>query len=177
MSDGRLAAIDIGSDTIHMIVVQRHRGNRLKHIREKSRLVELGMLEEQKGSLPDYVQGSIRRTLESFIRQAREAGASKILVAATAALRDDPRRRTIATRLSRAVGYPYASSPDGGRLSLDFSRPAMIYGLLESRSLSTVAAHLPRSLSARAVVRVKRSPCRRALRNFRFYLKATLPDF
>ena len=106
MSDGRLAAIDIGSDTIHMIVVQRHRGNRLKHIREKSRLLELGMLEEQKGSLPDYVQGSIRRTLESFIRQAREAGASKILVAATAALRDDPRRRTIATRLSRAVGVP-----------------------------------------------------------------------
>jgi exopolyphosphatase/guanosine-5'-triphosphate,3'-diphosphate pyrophosphatase len=106
MSDGRLAAIDIGSDTIHMIVVQRQRGNRLKHVLEKSRLMELGMLEERKGSLPDYAQGSIRRTLESFVRRAREAGASEILIAATAALRDDPRRTTIAASLSRAVGLP-----------------------------------------------------------------------
>lgn len=106
MSDGRLAAVDIGSDTIHMIVVQRQRGNRLKHVLEKSRLMELGMLEERKGSLPDYAQGSIRRTLESFVRQAREAGASEILIAATAALRDDPRRTMIAASLSRAVGLP-----------------------------------------------------------------------
>jgi exopolyphosphatase / guanosine-5'-triphosphate,3'-diphosphate pyrophosphatase len=106
MSDGRLAAIDIGSDTIHMIVVQRQRGNRLKHVLEKSRLLELGLLEERKGSLPDYAQGTIRRTLESFVRQSRDAGASEILIAATAALRDDPRRSTIAARLSRAVGLP-----------------------------------------------------------------------
>jgi len=106
MSDGRLAAIDIGSDTIHMIVVQRQRGDRLKHVLEKSRLMELGLLEERKGSLPDYAQGTIRRTLESFVRQARESGASEILIAATAALRDDPRRGTIAARLSRAVGLP-----------------------------------------------------------------------
>jgi hypothetical protein len=41
MSDGRLAAIDIGSDTIQMIVVQRERGNRLKHI-ERNPIFELG---------------------------------------------------------------------------------------------------------------------------------------
>jgi len=106
MSDGRLAAIDIGSDTIHMIVVQRQKGDRLKHVLEKSRLMELGLLEERKGSLPNYAQGSIRRTLESFVRQAREAGTSEILIGATAALRDDLHRSTIAARLSRAVGLP-----------------------------------------------------------------------
>jgi exopolyphosphatase/guanosine-5'-triphosphate,3'-diphosphate pyrophosphatase len=89
-----------------MIVVQRQRGNRLKHVLEKSRLLELGLLEERKGSLPDYAQGTIRRTLKSFVRQARDAGASEILIAATAALRDDPRRSTIAARLSRDVGLP-----------------------------------------------------------------------
>jgi exopolyphosphatase/guanosine-5'-triphosphate,3'-diphosphate pyrophosphatase len=106
MSDGRLAAIDIGSDTIHMIVVQRQKGDRLRHVLEKSRLMELGLLEERKGSLPEYAQGSIRRTLESFVRQAREAGTSEILIGATAALRDDLHRSTIAARLSRAVGLP-----------------------------------------------------------------------
>jgi exopolyphosphatase/guanosine-5'-triphosphate,3'-diphosphate pyrophosphatase len=106
MSDGRLAAIDIGSNTLHMIVVRRQRGNRLTHVVDKSRLMELGLLEERKGSLPDYAQGSIRRTLESFVRQAREAGASEILIAATAALRDDLHRSKIAARLSRAVGLP-----------------------------------------------------------------------
>jgi exopolyphosphatase/guanosine-5'-triphosphate,3'-diphosphate pyrophosphatase len=68
--------------------------------------MELGLLEERKGSLPDYAQGSIRRTVESFVRQAREAGASEILIGATAALRDDLHRSTIAARLSRAVGLP-----------------------------------------------------------------------
>lgn len=106
MANARLAAIDIGSNTIHMIVVERQQRNRLKHILEKSRLLELGILEERKGSLPDYAVGSIRRTLESFVRQARDAGASEILIAATAALREDPRRTTIAARLSRAVGLP-----------------------------------------------------------------------
>ena len=106
MANARLAAIDIGSNTIHMIVVERQRGNRLKHVVEESRLLKLGVLEERKGSLPDYAVGSIRRTLESFVRQAREARASDILIAATAALRDDPRRKIIAARLSRAVGLP-----------------------------------------------------------------------
>ena len=106
MRDTRIAAIDIGSNTIHMIVVQRQHGNGLKHVLQKSRLLELGMLEEREGSLPDYAQGSIRRTLESFVRQAREAGASNILIAATAALRDDPQRNRITARLSRAVGLP-----------------------------------------------------------------------
>jgi exopolyphosphatase/pppGpp-phosphohydrolase len=36
MSDGRLAAIDIGSNIHHMIVVRRQRGNRLTHVVEKS---------------------------------------------------------------------------------------------------------------------------------------------
>src|SRR5579862_5667149 len=106
MSNNRLAAIDIGSDTVHMIVVECLRGNRLEHVLDNSRILKLGLLEERKGSLPDYVQGAIRRTLESFIRQAREARASIILVSATAALRDDPLRAIIAARLSRAVGVP-----------------------------------------------------------------------
>jgi exopolyphosphatase / guanosine-5'-triphosphate,3'-diphosphate pyrophosphatase len=106
MANSRLAAIDIGSNTIHMIVVERRRGNRLKHIVEKSRLLALGIVEERKGSLPDYAVGSIRRTLESFVRQAREARASDILIAATAAVRGDPRRKIISARLSRAVGLP-----------------------------------------------------------------------
>ena len=50
MHNDRLAAIDIGSDTIHMIVVQRQRGNRLRHVVQKSRLLGLGLLEERKGT-------------------------------------------------------------------------------------------------------------------------------
>jgi exopolyphosphatase/guanosine-5'-triphosphate,3'-diphosphate pyrophosphatase len=106
MSAPRFAAIDIGSDTIHLIVVERERGDRLKHIREKSRLMELGLLEKKKGTLPDYAQSAILRTLESLVRQARDAGASTILIGATAAVRSDPRHREIVARLTRAVGAP-----------------------------------------------------------------------
>jgi exopolyphosphatase / guanosine-5'-triphosphate,3'-diphosphate pyrophosphatase len=106
MSNARLAAIDIGSDTIHMAVADRRPGNRLKHILASSRLLKLGLLEERKGGLPDYALASIRRTLESFVHEARDAGASTILIGATAAIRDDPRRNAIATQLARATGVP-----------------------------------------------------------------------
>jgi exopolyphosphatase/guanosine-5'-triphosphate,3'-diphosphate pyrophosphatase len=106
MSTPRLAAIDVGSNTLHLIVVECERGNRLKHILDKSRLMELGLLEAQKGTLPDYAQGSIRRTLESLVSQARDEGASAVLIGATAALRSDPRSKEIIARLTRAVGVP-----------------------------------------------------------------------
>jgi exopolyphosphatase/guanosine-5'-triphosphate,3'-diphosphate pyrophosphatase len=106
MTNVRLAAIDIGSNTVHLLVLQCEGGDRFKHVLEKSRLLRLGLLEERKGSLPDFVQASIRRTLESFVRQAREAGASTVLVGATAALREDPQRQRIAARLAKAVGVP-----------------------------------------------------------------------
>jgi exopolyphosphatase / guanosine-5'-triphosphate,3'-diphosphate pyrophosphatase len=106
MSVTRLAAIDIGSNTIHMIVVQRQGKDRLTHVLANSRLMKLGLLEQRKGGLPDYALGSIRRTLESFVRQANEAGSSTILVGATAAIRDDPHGHMIAARLTRAIGVP-----------------------------------------------------------------------
>jgi exopolyphosphatase / guanosine-5'-triphosphate,3'-diphosphate pyrophosphatase len=120
MSKERLAAIDIGSDTIHMAVVKRRPGNRLQHVLQMSRLLELGLVEEREGSLPDYAQGSIRRTLESFVRQAREEGASPILVGATAALRDDPKRHAIADRLARATGVPVRIISKKRELELGF---------------------------------------------------------
>lgn len=106
MSSARLAAIDIGSNTLHLIVVERERKDRLRHVLEKSRLMELGLVEQRKGTLPDYAQSSILRTLESMVRQARDAGASAILIGVTAALRGDPRRRAILAQLTRSVGVP-----------------------------------------------------------------------
>jgi exopolyphosphatase / guanosine-5'-triphosphate,3'-diphosphate pyrophosphatase len=106
MSNTRIAAIDIGSNTVHMIVAERRSGDRLAPVVGNSRLLKLGLLEKRTGSLPDYAQGSIRRTLESFVHQAREAGAAIVLIGATAALRDDPRRHAIAARLTKAVGVP-----------------------------------------------------------------------
>lgn len=120
MSKDRLAAIDIGSNTIHMAVVERRSRNRLEHVLEKSRLLKLGLLEERKGSLPGYAQAAIRRTLESFVRQAREEDASTILIGATAALRDDPKRDVIADHLSRATGAPVRIISQKRELELGF---------------------------------------------------------
>jgi len=39
----------------------------------------------------------------------------------------------------------FTSSPNNKRLNSDFWLPAMLYGTQESRFLSTVVAHLPKS--------------------------------
>lgn len=115
----RLAAIDIGSDTIHLTVAEREGGG-LRHLLDRSRLLRLGLVEERKGGLPDWALASIRRTLRKFVREAREADASDILIAATAAVRDDPRHRAIAAQLSQDVGVPVRVIPKRREIELGF---------------------------------------------------------
>jgi len=120
MIKSRIAAIDIGSNTVHMIVAERTPGGRLIHRLDRSKLLKLGLIQIRAGNLPDFVIGSIRRTLELFVREARDAGASEILIGATAAVRDDSRRQTIASRLGQAVGIPVRIISKAREIQLGF---------------------------------------------------------
>jgi exopolyphosphatase / guanosine-5'-triphosphate,3'-diphosphate pyrophosphatase len=84
----RIGALDVGTNTVLMLVAERTDDGRVRGLAELSRITRLGRGVDRSGRLdPD----SAARTLETiveFAEQARALGAGKIVTAATAALRD-----------------------------------------------------------------------------------------
>ena len=83
----KLAAFDVGSNTVLMLVVETA-GDDLKQIANFSRITRLGRGVDKSGKLDP---ASAQRTLEAiveFTSKARELGVDKIASVATAALRD-----------------------------------------------------------------------------------------
>src|SRR3954468_1611183 len=84
----RLAAIDVGSDTILLLVVEHDPSGGLSVIREAEDQPRLGA---GLGSTGRLSEAAIERALQSTARMlelAREAGALRIEVVATAAVRE-----------------------------------------------------------------------------------------
>jgi exopolyphosphatase/guanosine-5'-triphosphate,3'-diphosphate pyrophosphatase len=84
----KLGALDVGSNTVLMLVVDADGANRLTKLADFSRITRLGRGVDATGRLHP---SSARATLDAiaeFVAQARALGAEKILTAATAALRD-----------------------------------------------------------------------------------------
>jgi exopolyphosphatase / guanosine-5'-triphosphate,3'-diphosphate pyrophosphatase len=83
----KLAAFDVGSNTVLMLVVETA-GEELKQIANFSRITRLGRGVDKSGKLdPDSAQRTLDAIVE-FTGKARELGVDKIASVATAALRD-----------------------------------------------------------------------------------------
>jgi exopolyphosphatase/guanosine-5'-triphosphate,3'-diphosphate pyrophosphatase len=84
----KLGALDVGTNTVLMLVVDCADGGQPKTLAELTRITRLGRGVDRTGHLDP---GSAARTLEAiteFAARARELGAERIVTAATSALRD-----------------------------------------------------------------------------------------
>ncbi len=84
----KLAALDVGTNTVLMLVVEQIADGRLLTLADLSRITRLGRGVDATGRLDPE---SAARTLDAIVEftgKARALGAEKILTAATAALRD-----------------------------------------------------------------------------------------
>jgi exopolyphosphatase / guanosine-5'-triphosphate,3'-diphosphate pyrophosphatase len=84
----KLAALDVGSNTVLMLVVECHRGKTPSVLADLSRITRLGRGVDACGKLDPESAGRTLDTIAEFSDKARALGARKILGAATAALRD-----------------------------------------------------------------------------------------
>jgi exopolyphosphatase/guanosine-5'-triphosphate,3'-diphosphate pyrophosphatase len=94
----RVAAIDVGTNTVRLLVVDS------REIERAQRITRLGKGVDASGSLQPE---SIRRTLEAvvaFVDRARELGAGRIRIAGTSALRDAANREEFASGVREATG-------------------------------------------------------------------------
>jgi exopolyphosphatase/guanosine-5'-triphosphate,3'-diphosphate pyrophosphatase len=115
----RLAAVDLGTNTVRLLVVDAEGGG-WRPLHESQRITRLGEGQAAAGRL---LEGPIRRTVDAvaeFVATARALGASDIRVVATSAVREAPNREELTARVEAATGQAVevVSGEDEARLTL-----------------------------------------------------------
>jgi exopolyphosphatase/guanosine-5'-triphosphate,3'-diphosphate pyrophosphatase len=84
----KLAALDVGTNTVLMLVVESDRHRKVTRLADLARITRLGRGVDERGRLDSEAAARTLDTIVEFNNQARALGATKILTAATSALRD-----------------------------------------------------------------------------------------
>jgi exopolyphosphatase/guanosine-5'-triphosphate,3'-diphosphate pyrophosphatase len=116
----RLAAVDLGTNTVRLLVVEVPPGGAWRALLETQRITRLG---EGLGGSGRLGEAAMRRTLATvaeFCRRAAETGAREVLIVATSAVREAENRAEFVERVRRATGHPVRVVPGGeeARLAL-----------------------------------------------------------
>ena len=112
----KLAAIDIGSNSIHMIVAQIDRDGQLDIIDRNKEMVRLGERSLTDGYLSEAAQERGLQTLRRFRRLAEDHGVDDIIAVATSAVRESRNGHELSPASATTAASPRASSPARKRL-------------------------------------------------------------
>ncbi|HEX5069551.1 MAG TPA: Ppx/GppA phosphatase family protein [Vicinamibacterales bacterium] len=130
----RLAAIDVGSNSIHIIVCNVRPDLSFEVIDREKDMIRLGA-GIQRGRLPDTNLAAALESLAKFKRLAESHGVDEIVVAATSAVREADNGTDLITQARRRLGL----------------RVRVISGVEEARLIHLAAAYAIGSGSERAV--------------------------
>jgi len=83
----RLAALDLGSNSFHLLVADELPGGRIRRVTTEKATLRLGGLVARTGQLGKEARKRVLEAIAELLRHAREAGAAKIVTVATDALR------------------------------------------------------------------------------------------
>lgn len=103
MGPRRAAVLDVGTNTVRLLVADCRDGS-LTPVLDRTNISRLGLGARADGTLADE---RIARTAEgaiALVREAREAGATAILMVGTAAVRDAPNRGVLLDQIERETG-------------------------------------------------------------------------
>lgn len=99
----RLAAIDIGTNTAQLLVVDRT-DEGLRRLRVAERFVRLGEGVDAQGRISDAATERLCRALEEHLAVARRCNVEEIVAAGTSALRDAANREAVLRRVHDRLG-------------------------------------------------------------------------
>ncbi|MGH7764065.1 MAG: hypothetical protein ACREOM_06590 [Candidatus Dormibacteraceae bacterium] len=100
----RLAAVDIGSNTVHALVADVVRG-RLEEVAHYVEMPELGPHVSRTGKIGTRARTAIR-ALRRVVRQAQSHGYDHLIAAATEAVREASDGESFVKQASEAIGVP-----------------------------------------------------------------------
>jgi exopolyphosphatase/guanosine-5'-triphosphate,3'-diphosphate pyrophosphatase len=101
-----VAAIDIGSNTVHLLVGKARRDGEVKRLVSESELLELGREVERHERIRPRKAAHLEKVLRRQIEIARNAGAEEVLIAATRAMRAAKNGAEVIKKLERALDVP-----------------------------------------------------------------------
>jgi len=100
----RLASIDLGSNTVRLLVAEVRPGARWRVVDEDQRVTRLGEGLAAAGRLSDAAMARTAATVTEFVARAARAGAARTRVVATSAVREAGNGRDFVSALERAAG-------------------------------------------------------------------------
>jgi len=104
--DARLAVLDLGSTSFHLLVADVTRAGRLTPVARERRMLRLGAVIAAEHAIPEEIGGLALQAAVELAEAARAAGAASILPVGTAALRDASNGPELADRIGTALGAP-----------------------------------------------------------------------
>lgn len=104
----KLAALDIGSNSIHMVVVEAEPGRDLRILDREKDMARLGDSAFADGRLSASVQARALSTISRFLHLARRRGVDAVIAAATSAVRESDNGRQFLALVRRETGQHVA---------------------------------------------------------------------
>jgi len=102
----RLAAIDVGSNSVHMVVADVHSDGRIEVVDRVKEMVRLGRRTFTTGRLPSEGAELAVRAVKTFSRLARARRVERIRAVATSAVREARNGAAFVHRLREETGLP-----------------------------------------------------------------------
>lgn len=103
-STARVGSIDIGTNSIRLLVAELEGSAGLKRLWEDRAIPRLGTGIGSSGKLTEQAVERAVRIVENFLDKARALGAQKLLAAATSAVREASNRELLLGRLEQSTG-------------------------------------------------------------------------
>jgi exopolyphosphatase/guanosine-5'-triphosphate,3'-diphosphate pyrophosphatase len=101
----RLATIDLGSNTVRLLVADLQPGGRGWHaVESDQRVTRLGEGLPSSGRLGDAPAQRTAAVVQEYVARARQAGAERVTIVATSAVREAANGRDFAAGLEQATG-------------------------------------------------------------------------
>jgi len=131
----RLGVLDIGSNSVHLLVVDAHRGARpLPATRHK---IELRLAEhlDARGNIATKAGDALVAFVHEAVQVAEDSGCASMMVFATSAIRDAGNGQQLLDRVSAETGVPTAVLPGPDEARLTFLAARRWFGWSSGRLL------------------------------------------
>lgn len=135
MSDHRLGVLDIGSNTVHLLVFDTVRGRRPTPSASERSVVRLMRYVDDDGAITPEGVDKLRAAVDAAMRRVAKEGADEMLVMVTSAVREATNGEEVLAELTARIGtdVQVLSGPDEARLT--FLAVRRWYGWVAGRLL------------------------------------------